>query len=193
MTPDLLFSHVGTAAMAGWALLILGPRRYAWFNAIPLWIIPAGLSAVYAALIFSRFSGMGGGFDSLDSVATLMSDRWALLAGWVHFLAFDLFVGAVMAARMDRAGVGRLVQAPILLSTFMLGPLGFLIAGLTELGLRAGRPPHPNPFPERPPMSSLDANLPTVRAEAPTQFRTLTVVAVALLALTVLWGFVDPA
>jgi hypothetical protein len=66
-----------------------------------------------------------------------MSDDWALLAGWVHYLAFDLFVGAVMALRMDRAGVGRLVQAPILLSTFMLGPLGFLIAALTELGLRA--------------------------------------------------------
>ncbi|MDW3221467.1 MAG: ABA4-like family protein [Paracoccaceae bacterium] len=137
MTPEILFSHVGTAAMAGWALLILGPRRFTWFNAIPLWIIPAGLSAVYAALIFSRFSGMGGGFDSLANVAILLTDDWALLAGWVHFLAFDLFVGAVMAARMDRVSVGRLVQAPILLSTFMLGPLGFLIAALTELGLRA--------------------------------------------------------
>ncbi|MDJ0992523.1 MAG: ABA4-like family protein [Dinoroseobacter sp.] len=137
LLPDIVFSHVGTAAMVGWVLLILGPRRYTWFNAIPLWIIPSGLSAVYAALIFSRFSGMGGGFDSLENVAILMSDRWALLAGWVHYLAFDLFVGAVMATRMDRAGVGRLVQAPILLSTFMLGPLGFLIAGLTELGLRA--------------------------------------------------------
>lgn len=145
MTPDLLFSYAGTAAMAGWALLILGPRRYVWFNAIPLWIIPAGLSAVYAALIFSRFSGTGGGFDSLDSVATLMSDRWALLAGWVHYLAFDLFVGAVMAARMDCAGVGRLIQTPILLSTFMLGPLGFLIAGLTEVGLRARVIPQQTP------------------------------------------------
>lgn len=141
MTPDVLFSHVGTAAMLGWVLLILGPRRFAWFNAIPLWIIPVGLSAVYAALIFSRFSGMGGGFDSLENVAILMSDRWALLAGWVHFLAFDLFVGAVMAARMDRAGVGRLVQAPILGATFMLGPIGFLIAGLTELGLRSHKIP----------------------------------------------------
>lgn len=137
MTPDLLFCYVGPAAMAGWALLILGPRRYGWVNAIPLWVIPAGLSAVYAALILSRFSGMGGGFDSLENVATLLSDRWALLAGWVHYLAFDLFVGAVMAARMDRAGVGRVVQAPILGATFLLGPLGFLIAGLTELGLRA--------------------------------------------------------
>jgi len=141
MTPEDLFSQVGMAAMIGWVLLILGPRRYAWFNAVPLWIIPAGLSAVYAALIFSRFSGMGGGFDSLANVAQLLSDDWALLAGWVHYLAFDLFVGAFMAARMDKAGVGRLVQAPILGATFMLGPLGFLIAGLTELGLRAHKLP----------------------------------------------------
>lgn len=143
MTPEELFSQVGTAAMIGWVLLILGPRRYAWFNAIPLWIIPAGLSAVYAALIFSRFSGMGGGFDSLASVSTLLSDDWALLAGWVHYLAFDLFVGAFMAARMDRAGIGRLVQTPVLVATFMLGPLGFLIAALTALGLRAHKIPTP--------------------------------------------------
>lgn len=137
MTPEALFAFVGTTAMTGWVLLILGPRRFTWFNAIPLWLIPAGLSAVYAALVFSRFSGTGGGFDSLANVAILMSDDWAMLAGWVHFLAFDLFVGAIMASRMDRVGVGRLVQAPILSATFMLGPLGFLIAALTELGLRA--------------------------------------------------------
>lgn len=141
MSPEGVFSLVGMAAMVGWIMLILGPRRFVWFNAVPLWIIPAGLCAVYAALVFSRFSGIGGGFDSLANVAVLMSNDWAMLAGWVHFLAFDLFVGAVMASRMDRVGVGRLVQAPILGATFMLGPLGFLIAGLTELGLRAGAIP----------------------------------------------------
>ena len=147
MTPDDLFSLAGTAAMAGWAVLVLGPRRHAWLNAIPLWIIPTGLSALYAALILSRFSGIGGGFGSLADVATLFADRWALLAGWVHYLAFDLFIGAVMAARMDRAGVGRVVQAPILLTIFMLGPLGFLIALLTEGGLRAlDRPVLSNPL-----------------------------------------------
>lgn len=141
MTPELLFSHVGTAAMVGWVMLILGPRRFAVFNAVPLWIIPAGLSGVYAALVFSRFSGMGGGFDTLANVAVLLADDWTLLAAWVHFLAFDLFIGAVMARRMDRVGVDRLVQTPILISTLMLGPLGFLIAALTELGLRARRLP----------------------------------------------------
>ena len=149
MIPEDIFSLAGTAAMVGWALLILGPRRFIWVNAIPLWIIPAALSAIYAALILSRFSGTGGGFDSLASVAILFEDDWALLAGWVHYLAFDLFVGAVMAARMDRMGVGRLIQAPILGATFMLGPVGFLIAALTELGLRAGRVPTQSFFPEK--------------------------------------------
>lgn len=137
MTPEYVFSQASSAAMLGWVLLILGPRRFGWFNAVPLWIIPSALSAVYAALVLSRFAGTGGGFDSLAAVAILMADDWVLLAGWVHFLAFDLVVGAIMAARMDRAGIGRLVQAPILGAIFMLGPLGFLVAALTELGLRS--------------------------------------------------------
>jgi hypothetical protein len=147
MPPDVLFSHASTAAMVGWVLLILGPRRFDWFNAIALWVIPAGLSVVYALIVLSRFAGTDGGFDSLASVATLMADDWVLLGGWVHFLAFDLFVGAVMAARMDRVGVVRIVQGPILAAIFMLGPFGFLIAALTELGLRA-RLPHQIRFPK---------------------------------------------
>ncbi|MEN0000010.1 MAG: ABA4-like family protein [Pseudomonadota bacterium] len=136
MTPDDYFSLAGTAAMAGWVILILGPRRFWWLNAGPLWIIPGAISALYAVLVLRWFSSAEGGFDSLASVSLLFENEWALLAGWIHFLAFDLFVGAVMAARMDQVGVGRLVQSPILVSTFMLGPLGFLIAALTELGLR---------------------------------------------------------
>lgn len=133
--------------MVGWALLIFGPRRFDWFNTIALWIIPVSLSAVYGLIVLSRFAGVGGGFDSLASVATLMADDWTLLGGWVHFLAFDLFVGAVMAARMDRAGVSRVVQGPILLAIFMFGPFGFVIAALTELGLRARLPLQPR-FPK---------------------------------------------
>lgn len=41
-------------------------------------------------------------------------------------------------------------------------------------------------------MSLLDINTPAVGAPQPTQFQTLTVVSIVLLALTVLWGFVDP-
>ncbi|MCZ8152949.1 MAG: ABA4-like family protein [Rhodobacteraceae bacterium] len=144
MSPDVLFSHASTAAMVGWVLLILGPRRFAWFNAIPLWVLPMGLSVAYSLIVLSRFQGIGGGFDSLASVAILMANDWGLLAGWVHFLAFDLFVGAVVAQRMDRVGVSRMVQAPVLFAIFMLGPFGFLIAAMTELGLRAAPLLHRN-------------------------------------------------
>jgi hypothetical protein len=137
MLPETLFSHASTAAMLGWAALIFGPRRFGWFNPIALWIIPSGLALVYGMIVLRHFAGVDGGFDSLRNVAKLMADDWVLLAGWVHFLAFDLFVGAIMALRMDRIGVSRLVQGPILFAIFMFGPFGFLIAALTEIALRA--------------------------------------------------------
>lgn len=141
MTPEDYFSIAGAAAMSGWVMLILGPRRFTWFNAVPLWLIPCTISALYSVLVLTWFSSAEGSFESLAAVSMLFENEWALLAGWVHFLAFDLFVGAIMAARMDAAGVGRMVQAPILVSTFMLGPLGFLLAALTELGLRVSKIP----------------------------------------------------
>ena len=146
MPPEDLFALANSAAMAGWAVLVIGPRRFDWVNAVALWIIPSALSLGYALIVLTRFAGAGGGFDSLTSVAALLSNDWALLGAWVHFLAFDLFVGAIMAARMDRAGVGRVVQAPILLAIFLFGPFGFLVAGLTELGLRAAPLSRPVPI-----------------------------------------------
>jgi hypothetical protein len=55
-----------------------------------------------------------------------------LVAGWGHYLAFDLLIGVVLADRMDRAAVPRLLQAPVLLATFMFGPVGWLLGMLTE-------------------------------------------------------------
>jgi len=57
-----------------------------------------------------------------------------LLAGWVHYLAFDLFVGGWIAVQCDKIGINRLIQAPILVLTFMFGPVGFAIF----IAMRAG-------------------------------------------------------
>ena len=64
------------------------------------------------------------GFGSLDQVAALLGKREMLLAGWVHYLAFDLFIGGWIASEADKIGLNRIVQAPILLATFLLGPVG---------------------------------------------------------------------
>ena len=145
MTPDDLFGLAGMAAMAGWTVLVLAPRRWAALNAFPALVIPTGLSALYAALVLRHFAGAGGGFGSLSEVAELMSDPWVLLAGWVHYLAFDLVVGAWSARRMDAAGVSRLVQAPLLLTIFLFGPAGFLLALLAIGAMRLpALPPVPS-------------------------------------------------
>ncbi len=114
--------------MLGWIILIFLPRRWKYLNWIPHCIIPFGLSFLYAALFLPTFWTIeGGGFSSLEQVKTLLSNDTALLAGWVHYLAFDLFIGAWIAHKADEIGISRILQAPILLATFMMGPLGLLM------------------------------------------------------------------
>ncbi|MEQ8208002.1 MAG: DUF4281 domain-containing protein, partial [Woeseia sp.] len=72
----------------------------------------------------------------------LFLDDNMLLAGWVHYLAFDLFIGAWIAEKADDIGMSRLVQAPILVATFMFGPIGLALFLCIRLGLsRRGETP----------------------------------------------------
>lgn len=126
MNWESLFGLAGQIAVAGWLILIVGPRRWRWLNHVPGAVLPAVLSLGYGVLILMYFGQTDGGFDTLASVKTLMASDPVLLAGWVHYLAFDLFVGAWIARRSDRLGLSRLIQAPVLLATFMFGPVGLM-------------------------------------------------------------------
>jgi hypothetical protein len=135
-----LFPLLNALALPGWAILILAPRgRWPWLDAVPALVLPLLFSAAYAALVLRFFAGAEGSMASLEGVRALFSQDAMLLAGWLHYLAFDLLVGAWLARRMDRAGVSRLLQAPFLVLTFLLGPLGALLALATEGALAARR------------------------------------------------------
>ncbi len=140
MSADELFSLSGALALAGWVVLLFAPRGRLWLDLVPFLLIPAGLSLLYGGLVLAHFAASGGGYGSLDAVRLLFGSDWMLLAGWVHYLAFDLIVGAVMAGRMDRAGVMRLVQVPVLLCIVLFGPLGVVLALVTEGALRLPLP-----------------------------------------------------
>ena len=95
------------------------------------------LAAVYAALIVANWGGPGG-FSSLAGVAALFSNPWMLLAGWVHYLAFDLLVGTWEVLDARERGVPHFLVIPCLFLTFMFGPAGWLLyQGVRRVG--AGR------------------------------------------------------
>jgi hypothetical protein len=120
-----VFSACGTLAMLGWLLLILAPR-WRLTQAIAGAAIPLAIAVVYLVLIVRYMPGAPGGFGSLAEVATLFDTPGLLLAGWVHYLAFDLFIGSWEVRDASRHGVPHLIVIPCLVLTFLLGPIGLM-------------------------------------------------------------------
>ena len=125
MTMEQVFSACNMLALAGWILLLALPRHKR-AMAVAGTAIPLALAAIYLVLFVLHARGSTGGFGSLAAVAQLFDNHWLLLAGWVHYLAFDLFIGAWETRDAMARGVSRLVLAPCLALTFMLGPIGLL-------------------------------------------------------------------
>ena len=117
-------------------VLLLAPRRMAVLGWVPRMVVPGVIAIVYTALMGAHFASTEGGFGSIAAVRALFSSDPVLVAGWGHYLAFDLLIGVLLADRMDRAGVTRLLQAPVLLTTFMFGPAGWLLGIVTEAAAR---------------------------------------------------------
>jgi hypothetical protein len=127
MNAEQIFSLANTLALIGWVLLAVAPR-WKWTNRLVLsGAIPLLLSVAYLILIALFFGQSEGGFGSLAGVMKLFTNQWATLAGWIHYLAFDLLVGLWEVKDAQRRGISHWFVVPCLLLTFMLGPIGFLL------------------------------------------------------------------
>jgi hypothetical protein len=139
MTPDTLFQIANPLALAGWIALALSPLAPRAAQFIAGRAVPLVLSAGYAALVLAFWSSAEGGFDSLANVARLFESRWLLLAGWVHYLAFDLLVGAWAVRTARRERIAHLFVLPCLAATFLFGPAGYLLFQALRAALKARR------------------------------------------------------
>ncbi|MGE0816156.1 MAG: ABA4-like family protein [Vicinamibacterales bacterium] len=134
MTPEAVFSAAGAVATLSWLLLALAPRA-AWVQRITGTVVPLGFALTYVAILAMRLGRVSGDFNSLAGVAALFSDPWTLLAGWIHYLAFDLLTGVWETRDAAARGVPHWMVVPCLVLTFLFGPAGWLL----YLGLRAAR------------------------------------------------------
>jgi hypothetical protein len=122
------FSAASTLAMTGWVTLAASHfGRLRWIRPYPEIIVPLLLAAAYAALILAFWTSADGGFSSLADVALLFQTPEILLAGWLHYLAFDLLIGAWIVRANEVEGLPFALLLPILALTFLFGPVGYLL------------------------------------------------------------------
>ncbi len=134
MNWDLIFTITNNFALVMWLILAFAPRREAVIKGI--FYGGVGLLALtYAVIIIPLMTGLvdGGGsggtpdMTSLAGVKALLASDGGATIGWIHYLAFDLFVGIWVANNADRHGINRIIQIPFLLFTLMLGPFGLTL------------------------------------------------------------------
>ena len=138
--PSTAFTLGGQLAILGWLGLVLSMFVAA---ARPIaqtgtrLVIPALLAVAYGLLIWSGFGeAEGGGFGSIAEVRALFASDSALAAGWLHYLAFDLFIGSWIVADGLERRVPALLILPCLPLTFLFGPLGLLLYLALRLAFR---------------------------------------------------------
>ena len=137
--PHSLFLIMNNLALFGWVLLIAFPN---WKGT--RWVVLNGalsifMSVVYLSIIVFMMPQTDGGFSSLEQVSKLFDNPYALLAGWVHYLAFDLFIGAWALQDSRQYQINHFVMVPVLLLTFILGPIGLLTYFILRRGIQFKR------------------------------------------------------
>ncbi|MFZ9449312.1 MAG: ABA4-like family protein [Alphaproteobacteria bacterium] len=139
LPPEAAFSAANSLALAGWVALLASPRFPRAAQAVAGAAIPLLLSIAYAGIILASWTRAEGGFGSLADVMRLFDSPLVALAGWIHYLAFDLLVGAAIARSAREEAIAFALVVPCLVLAFLFGPAGFLAFSALRWTRRAAR------------------------------------------------------
>jgi hypothetical protein len=124
---EQLFGLCNNLALLSWVALFIFYKKKGLFPAL-FSIVIVMLALLYSFFIFKGFDpSIFESFGSLAGVMALFTNPEAVMAGWIHYLAFDLFVGMWEAHDSIKHGISRWLLLPCLLFTFMFGPFGLLL------------------------------------------------------------------
>ena len=146
MTPENAFSLANLLVLPQWLLMIVAPR-WRVTQVLAQWLpIPVILAVFYVYYLFAASTSTNGSgqsgpaldfraFSTLSGVMSLMGSgqREAALAGWIHYLAFDLVAGSYVLLDGQARTIHHGWLIPCLLLCFILGPSGLLMYGLVRL------------------------------------------------------------
>lgn len=127
MTADTAFQLANGLTPLAWMAMLLAPHSK-WVQRMVLsGTFVALLAGAYALVILTHFNFDGADFTSLDGVMALLNDPWAMTAGWIHYLAFDLLAGILVTRKGLSLGIPRWLLAPCQLGCFLMGPVGIVL------------------------------------------------------------------
>lgn len=127
MNATSIFSFFNSFVLLGWLLLVLAPK-WKHTQALILNAFILFFSLFYAYLILHDIGSFSiKSFSSLSKVKALFQNDIAVLAGWIHYLAFDLFVGAYIVRTSVQLQIPRWLYTFTLPFTFIFGPIGYLL------------------------------------------------------------------
>jgi hypothetical protein len=128
MPLETLFQAANYVVIPFWLLLIVAPR-WSWTQRLvhgPVVLLL--LTPIYAYMLFGYGPAPEGTeFSTLYGVMLGFSVPHIVVAGWIHHLIFDLFVGAWETRDAQRRGVSHFLVIPCLIATLMIGPVGLLL------------------------------------------------------------------
>lgn len=131
MTPQTVFAIANNGILVFWLLLIIAPGWKGTHILVHSIVIPVIIGLTYAWLIGSAFLfgalPESASFSSLAGVMAFFTSPAAATAGWIHYLVFDLFIGAWQARDAARRGVPYPALVPCLILTLIFGPIGLLL------------------------------------------------------------------
>jgi hypothetical protein len=141
MSAETVFTVANNGIVIFWLLLIVAPRWKGTAFLVHSVAVPAVVGLTYTWLIARAMMGEGapgGSFFTLQGVMTFFTSPVAATAGWIHYLVFDLFIGAWESRDAQRRGIPHLALIPCLIVTFIFGPIGFLLYLTLRTALRKG-------------------------------------------------------
>lgn len=122
-----LYSISNQVIILGWLLLICFPA-WKYTQAIILNGILVVFASLYAVLLLKDIGQLSlDSFSTLAKVKLLFQSDDAVAVGWIHYLVFDLFVGAYIVKKSRQIGLSRFTYSLILPFALMCGPIGYLL------------------------------------------------------------------
>ena len=128
MKPEQVFRIANAAILPPWLLMLILPKASITAQVIDSNVFTIGLALLYVFYVAQSLGkSTKGDFTTLDGIGKMFSNPVALLAGWVHYLVFDLFVGAWIWRDALQNGYAHWVLLLCLPFTLMMGPVGLLL------------------------------------------------------------------